>query len=119
MTETKPNAELAYRVLDHIDANPDSWDQGLWLKRTDCGTAGCFAGWACMLAGDEPSFRFIDSLRTDFVEVDGDRVYVEDRAADRLGITPELADALFHPANTREVLGDMVAEIFGPRPGGA
>lgn len=35
---TKPNAELAYAVLDQIDAHPETWDQGDW----DCGTTACF-----------------------------------------------------------------------------
>ena len=43
MTASAPNAELAYRVLDHIDANPQQWDQGRWIGQAECGTVACFA----------------------------------------------------------------------------
>jgi len=113
-SQTKPNAELAYRVLDHIDANPKSWDQGVWW----CGTSGCFAGWTCALSGEQPERDYANGI------------YVPERAAQLLGfetrddmdVVTDVAGEqswLFSPDNTREDLGRMVAEIFGPRPGGA
>lgn len=35
------------RVIDQINAHPESWDQSVW----HCGTKHCFAGWAQILAG--------------------------------------------------------------------
>lgn len=109
---TVPNAELAYKVLDHIDAHPESWVQDSWW----CGTGGCFAGWAVKLSGEDPGW-----------------VYVAERAAELLGFTSEYdieerAVAalggrgrcdLFSASNTREDLDRIVAAVFGPRPGGA
>lgn len=66
-----PNVELAKRTLAHIEKLEDlrkqgktceRWDQGDWghyigeatlaAETEDCGTAMCFAGWACKLAGE-------------------------------------------------------------------
>lgn len=124
---TTPNAELAYRVLDQIDAHPEQWQQLSWISRPagdDCGTAGCFAGWTCMLSGDKPCWEFADSEETVTVIVEGqgnslDGMLVGMRAVELLGITTDQKHDLFHELNTREDLGRLVAEIFGPRPGGA
>lgn len=137
--EGKPNAELAYRVLDHIDADPASWDQATWIKRTDCGTVACFAGWAVQLAGGKVEF---DWLGWQTIELDGE-VYTQsgaygfaDVALRALNIEHYYAyDAacpncsvpccededheppeLFAAHNTREELGEYVEAIFGPRP---
>lgn len=125
MTAPTPNAELAYRVLDHIDAHPKNWDQHHW-----CGTAKCFAGWAVELSGETPDHN---------QEIGG--VHVSQRAAELLGFESEFdmgqfAEAkyeerggefdvdgyatedldLFSAVLTREDLDRVVAEIFGPRP---
>lgn len=121
------NAALAYAVLDQITAHPQTWDQSFWITETDCGTAACFAGWACLLSGDRPSheqgvlelgrsrmlFRHID-----FVEVDGSILPnpVRYRAADLLGIGYGDAHALFASSNTIDQLHQLVTRIFGPHP---
>jgi hypothetical protein len=109
-----PNAELAYKILDHIDAHPESWDQGSW----DCGTTACFAGWALRLSG---------------VKVTTGTHIVVDGPAELLGKElPDAADALlgisvdllnehgycdpYDGLLPRDELGEIVAEIFGPRP---
>lgn len=118
----KPNAELAYRVLDHIDAHPEQWYQPQWVTRpdgADCGTAACFAGWASLLSGDEPAWEFAGDEATETILVKaggGEPRMVGVRAAELLGITPDDKFDLFHEHNTREDLGRLVAEIFGPRP---
>jgi hypothetical protein len=110
---TAPNAELAYRVLDHIDAHPETWDQSVW----DCGTVACFAGWAVRLSGgtsaddpDSPDYTPRQAARL----LGFDDREEMDAITDAAGET----DWLFACNNTREDLGRMVAEIFGPRPGG-
>ena len=114
MTAPTPNADLAYRVLDQIDAYPKSWDQGLWVGESpECGTIACFAGWACLLSDV--------SMRDEFVLIDGEEIHVEEAAESLLGIGHEdLMEHgdLFCGLNSRERLGQLVAEIFGPRPGG-
>jgi hypothetical protein len=116
---TAPNAELAYKVLDHIDTNPEQWNQTDWITKgdgEDCGTAGCFAGWACMLSGWKPYFVDQYRTRTGLVMIGGRDSMIAERAPDLLGISYTQADDLFHEDNTREDLGRLVAEIFGPRP---
>lgn len=114
MTAPKPNAELAYRVLDQIDAHPETWNQGIW----DCGTAACFAGWAVRLSGGTSAKN--DSLDT--IVVDGPAgiigMEVPDAAEHLLGDICRNGDDedLFDGSNTREDLGRLVEEIFGPRP---
>jgi hypothetical protein len=115
-----PNTALAWRVIDHIIAEPGSWDQHTWLARTECGTTGCFAGWACLLSGD-----ILDegcplascacnsaSLRTS----DGYPVEVEERATELLGLYGGHAERLFSGSNSLDNLIDQVYQIFGPRP---
>jgi len=123
---TAPNAELAYRVLDHIDAHPESWDQKRWW----CGTSGCFAGWTVELSGEKIDGR--NHVRVGSGEFDV--VHVGERAAQLLGFGGEgpLNDAarsalggtdededdefeLFWASNTREDIGRIVEAVFGPR----
>jgi hypothetical protein len=124
---TQPNAELAYRVLDHIDAHPEQWLQNVWIAKAECGTVGCVAGWTCLLSGDQPSTPDEDDdpeEETELVHVawESDSRFIPARAAELLGI--EFDDALwgygglFYAHNSREKLGVLVAEIFGPRPDG-
>lgn len=118
----KPNAELAWRVIDHIDAHPEQWWQLQWISRSggsDCRTAGCFAGWACMLSGDKPHWESTEAPEALLVDVDGGTETVGVRAAELLGIAIDQKFELFHEYNTREDLGRLVAEIFGPRPVGS
>ena len=112
------NAELAYRVLDHIDAHPEEHDQGAWILRRECRTTACFAGRVSLLSGDEPQLdpnggEWVDSVRSAAI---GRVRHIHNRAAALLGITESQADRLFDATNTREDLGGMVTEIFGPRP---
>lgn len=113
---TTPNAALAYRVLDQIDADPKSWNQGTW----DCGTAACFAGWAVRLSGGKSLDRDNDT----YVVEGPDEIVglpVDEAAVELLRHTcelPGLRGDLFAGSNTRADLGRLVAEIFGPRPDG-
>lgn len=122
---TTPNAELAYAVLDHIDANPRSWDQNTWW----CGTAACFGGHAILLAGGEIQFGKGGNLAvTGLPELAG--LDIDDAALKVLGLAdgwvndpdddPDYdGEWLFSCTNDREDLGRLVAALFGPRPDGA
>lgn len=121
MTAPKPNAELAWRVLDHIDAHSEQHNQSLWMMNAPCGTVACLAGWACLLSGDRP-VEDEDGDIDHEVWVGGDIRGVGERAAELLGIPHQplrqlpYGHELFNPLNSREDLGRLVAEIFGPRP---
>jgi hypothetical protein len=127
---TKPNAELAYRVLDHIDAHPEQWNQGRWIGKSECQTVGCFAGWAVLLSGAEPidfGSDWMDNglTYTTGVEFEGESWTVSQLAQRLLRADRWLDEGydderdLFDGDNTREVLGHLVAEIFGLRPVGS
>lgn len=53
------NAELAGRILDAIESNPDAFDMDQWHSgptlspeaEPECGTTLCVAGWAAHLSG--------------------------------------------------------------------
>jgi hypothetical protein len=130
---TTPNAELAYKVLDlahrhEAHFNMGDWASGVELtiedlvsdeepryRRSDgepmCGTTACFAGWTAAQAG----YTLVGSSSEVFK---GNRLAgrAGDIAAGLLGITDEQADDLFFCDN--EDIDEVVAEIFGPRPGG-
>lgn len=122
MTAPKPNAELAYRVLDIARAHGEHFNMGDWgdspdgspinlddLTRPDCGTTACLAGWTVALAG----YR-IDSHATAY-DVHGNVVGgVAEMAGDMLGLSEDEADDLFYEST--EGVGRKVAELFGPRP---
>jgi hypothetical protein len=116
----RPNAELAWRVIDHIDAHPEQHDQNAWIdKSASCGTVACYAGWTCLLSNDEP-FEDEDGDTDNEVWVDGHIETVQHRALHLLGLSYDrdtrFGHLLFAPENTREDLERLVAEIFGPRP---
>jgi hypothetical protein len=122
-----PNAELAYRVLDQIDAHPERWDQKRWW----CGTSGCFAGWAVVLSDGEDAM-----MNGSYVRVGDRKVHTQIRAFELLGISDDSADqdiapalsyyaelsetddspSLFHMWNSRADLQILVENIFGERP---
>jgi hypothetical protein len=88
---------------------------------TNCGTSFCFAGWGLVLTDHILRDYEVDGLR--YMQLDDSREAVSgdvsSAAARELGVTHWDAEDLFGADNTREELGECVAEIFGPRPGGA
>jgi hypothetical protein len=70
--EPTPNLPLLHKVAEHIDNDPNSWNQKVWFSIDlssveifvveptqelqgveKCGTAACVAGWALTLGGKE------------------------------------------------------------------
>lgn len=50
---SRVDVDALYEVLEFIEKHPDQWDQRVWANR--CRTQFCFAGWACIMAGDVPT----------------------------------------------------------------
>lgn len=101
-----PDLDLLRRTFEHIDAHPEQWHQGCWLHQDEeCGTVACVAGWACLLAGDEVAS---DGL---VLTPKGQRIPVDARAANLLGLTYEEAGALFSANNTRWRLHTIAQRI--------
>jgi hypothetical protein len=118
----KPNAELAWRVLDHIDAHPEQWNQGLYIGKAECGTVACFAGWTVLLFGARPIYFAYSVDQTRTIEVDGRILDVADYAEELLGASRWANEGtedewdLFEVCNTREDLKNLIGQMFGPRP---
>lgn len=94
---TKPNIDLAERVMQHIEAHPDEWDQSAWVNTWDghCNTTMCFAGTTLFLSGyriNQQISRFVTPDGQD--EVPGEVVGM--LAAELLGMTTGQLDPVFH-----------------------
>ena len=128
---TTPNIELLDKVLKHIEDHPEAWSQADWrteydealavdpesgreILAVDCGTAFCFAGWACQMEGgkwaDTTSLIPIDE-DDPFDILGDDTVFASTRAQRLLGLTSEQAEDLFRSENTLDDIREMVAEI--------
>lgn len=128
------NIELLQRTLDHIEANPQEWDQRQWAARKskaghmECGTAFCFAGWAVQLA--KPGIKFnwqnvpihppftgsstVMRVRSEAheIETDGNLFDIGSLATIELGINVGEADELFAEHNTIEHLRELVRKLI-------
>jgi hypothetical protein len=101
-----PNIPVLEAVMTQIKDHPELHDQGSWFAETDCGTAMCFAGWACHLSG-------MKQLRMDchFVHTPWGEMTAR-RAAQRvLGLTEEQQAVLFSGGNSRAMLELMVKDL--------
>lgn len=122
-TTSLRGGDLARAVLAHIEAHPETWSQGNWAIRTDCGTAFCFAGWTVALSGG----KFVWNA-SEIEDVDEEASYVTGvpgtagapsigwAAAKLLGLVYDplagCAAHLFAGENTLDDLRDMVAEFW-------
>lgn len=103
------NVTLLREVMDHILAHPELHNQAVWAKKTACGTAHCFAGWACELSGLEMNNREI--------EIFGETTYLKDGrtisegATSTLNIDGGTASMLFYSGNSLAKLKEYVDEI--------
>jgi hypothetical protein len=104
------NVELLEQVMQYIEDRPAQHDQGIWLD--ECGTAACFAGWACLLSGwqvgaswdyGSPLVMSPDAL----VEK-----VVPEVAIELLGIGTEDAGVLFNGCNSLPMLRLMVKDLL-------
>lgn len=120
-----PNTELAYRVLDHIDAHPEGWDQGTFYVHNEGGDSvtACFAGRAVLLSGhtvtegwviDGDAFLGFWALAVKELGVDG--VKTQCTCVPGCPYLATAAGDLFAANNSREHLGKLVEQVFGPRP---
>ena len=123
-----PNLPLLRKTLDYIKI-PGVWDQASWMhttKRSECGTAGCIAGWAVSLTDQydmifERHEETTDAdLHVDTVvdRVTGKREFLEVVARRELGLTEDEAEMLFDGINgyrTIIALCESIAERAGEK----
>lgn len=123
------NKDLAYQILAKIELIPEEWDQGDYIRprheiksgfRTAniCGTAKCFAGWACILT---PGYKEVIEVDQDDPEYsyayiagpDGLSIDIHDTAERLLGLTEYQSGELFDGGNTMADLRRLIAEYAG------
>lgn len=128
MTEIlEPNEPLLRKTLEHIQHHPEHWDQlayrhflypeGVKIRKTinpaiECGTAMCFAGWACDISG----VTWRDHTTSAILDEHGQIKSANDEARDLLGLTDRQAVALFDTGNTIADLERIVDDIIEGRP---
>ena len=98
------NTELLEKTMQHIMDNPEQHDQGAWVN--SCGTAACFAGWACLLTQGTKQ-----CLDNETFSYQGKTKHAADLAMDLLGLTHKEAAVLFSGNNSREGLQLMVKDL--------
>lgn len=110
------NVDLLRQVMAQIEAHPETWNQGNWFRRSDCGTTACFAGWTCQLTGWEPVYEDEDMPVTGHVERKGAipalHPHVHEVAVKELGITVAEASRLFFAPTDFATLQDLVEQII-------
>ncbi|ASD53485.1 hypothetical protein PBI_LUCKY2013_92 [Mycobacterium phage Lucky2013] len=106
------NKALLNEVMDFILKYPEAHNQGVYFS--ECGTAACFAGWTCYLAGYD-RFPGAWSYVADPESPKG-YDHASFKARDLLGLTTDEAADLFYVANSVEDLQRMVANLVADRP---
>lgn len=109
------------RALAYIEAHPEQHDQGVWLKKVDCGTAACLAGW--VVVQEYPQAGFVktaydygDRFSMVGINPQDEPVYVHLTATELLDINGEQADELFNEFNTLQHLKRM-RDLLAADPG--
>ncbi len=104
------NLPLLRKTVEQIHI-PGVWDQSSWMhtsKRSECGTAGCLAGWAVELTGRYDMIFERHEETTDAEEyvdkvVDretGETEFLEVVARRELGLTDDEGEYLFDGSNS-------------------
>lgn len=93
----KRNEELFRKVADHIEAQPEHYDQEMWWQHKECGTTACIAGWGISLTKQQSLDacakrwdRMVQTWNGNPADV------VRDEAAECFGLTDSDARLLFH-----------------------
>ena len=104
------NLPLLRKTVEHIHL-PGVWDQSTWMhtsERTECGTAGCLAGWAVELSGRyELIFERHEETNDPVLYVEkvrdldtGEEEFLETVAIRELGLTDDEGEYLFDGSNS-------------------
>lgn len=102
------NTSLLEATMAHIRDFPELHEQVWFFIPTECGTAMCFAGRACQLAGLEQVSPLTFSAR---VYTDEGIQSARQAAEKLLGLTHEEAGTLFSGGNTLANLEAMVKDL--------
>lgn len=113
------NVEKCERVLAHVKADPELLRQDKWMIKNECGTAGCFAGWAALLNGHTPRWHHFgsDDWESAYAcDEEGRCVLISEVAESLLELTKREADVLFYGKNKIEDIELMVKNLANGDP---
>lgn len=123
------NTELLNRTNDLVQDHPELHDQSQWstgsfipswqlvteadlvadpAAHAECGSTGCFAGWAAVLGGWH---QLRGNCYTLVVDETGTVRDMRSAAIEALGIGERQAEALFCAYNSRATIDEMVADL--------
>jgi len=100
---SKLNVDLMLAVRDQVTMHPETHDQFMWARKTECGTTYCIAGWAAVLSGQQLLWELAGEAGDEeagWIRIIGPRGPTAGRsistfARDELGLTPYEAGELF------------------------
>ncbi|CAB4143199.1 hypothetical protein UFOVP434_94 [uncultured Caudovirales phage] len=99
------NIELINKIKEQIQKDNKSILMGCWFRESvesDCGTAGCIAGWACFLTDRLRKGRQTAPILANYYStISGVSIY--ESAAYTLDISMEKAKGLFYPEHWPEL----------------
>ena len=120
--------ELAQKVLEHIKANPENWDQSSWGYYGEWGIIACAAGWAVILADVYEYKKWLKASKSegtldleDFSSAT-QGVHVRDAAEKLLNLNREAGSKIFvSTANdsqrSREFVLEALQNLVNSEPG--
>jgi hypothetical protein len=97
------NVPLLRKVLEHVTAHPEEWEQGQWGIQVDtaCGSAHCVAGHAAMMAGAKPVWNVhARTMENVTIPETGEAKSVFRYAAEVLGLSDAQGMRMFDAFNT-------------------
>lgn len=95
-----PNAVLARQIYDQITEFPESHNQMLWGKKTECGTVCCVAGHAGLITGEAYFDLWGNIVPKRFISL-------SNMAESLLDIHPRLANFLFYVTDNEGAVSIM------------
>jgi hypothetical protein len=114
------NTELLIKVYQHIQRNPDKYDQGVWAAMAECGTVACFAGWTVLLNGDQPFWAWgvpdSNGKRWASANVMSDGTFIFDYAETLLGLSTLQTHALFRSSSSLNDIRRHIIDLTGVDP---
>lgn len=128
---TELNVPLLSKVLEHVTAHPEEWDQANWAVQRDCGTTYCVAGWTVAMTGHDIDWHEYDPNDNDVLPrgvhrsvyadvhafggytdtTGGCRAYIPDVAQFELGLNYEQRKRLFKGSNDLDTLWQLAEEF--------
>jgi hypothetical protein len=106
---TGRNIAALEQTMQYIKDHPEQHNQEVYFQQTECGTAACFAGWTCILAGHE---LIKDDVGLVWCLCRNDEpIWIVTVAQNILGLTRDEAAKLFYCDNSIETLELMVKDL--------